>query len=277
MARHAVLFGLNYQKNPFKGIGPLRGSFEDVKMMKELLSGNDFHFDDIRSFTDDENDKARDGTTYDGIITELRALAQRSVDLKLEVAWIHFSGIGTQSYDTSWDERDWYDECIVPSDFERYIKQGYLKDDRIRQVLRTFDPLTKVVCVFDCNASATIGDLKYKFMDNGALAVQRQHNMDACEAKVILIGACRDDASASEVGNKTKVEEMTSGEKSETYHGALTKALVTNIQKWGGDPSRIGIHKLMNLLRVQVDSDVMKLQIPQLSCSYFVEEDETLF
>ena len=297
MTRHAILFGLNYehtmcdesnsyhvhgteQRKEFEGLKPLKGSINDVKKMKKMLSNESFHFDNIRTFTDNtcpsENcpkEFCCDKTTVSGILEEMNSLDQRSIDEQLEVAWIHFSGHAVPVYDDSYDERDWYDECIVPSDFRT---NGYISDDCIREVLKKFNPSTKVVCVFDCNHSGTIGDLKYRFLECGE-SVHREHNKTTCEAKIILIGACQDSSSAFEMENKNKnrTEEVDGEDKK--YSGGLTTSIVTSIKRMGGDPKQIGIHKMMKKVRKQVDKKVFNSQYPELTCSYFIEENETLF
>nr|QOI90629.1 hypothetical protein HWQ62_00498 [Pyramimonas orientalis virus] len=210
MARQAILFGLNYEETlcapyqvpgSYETLNSLKGSINDVKNVEKMLSSPGWNFESIRVFTDatcsnDECPKkcCPDRTTAEGIKQEMTALAERSKKDNLEIAWIHFSGHGISMYDENCDERDWYDECILPSDFK---DSGPISDDSIREILLKFNPNTKVICVFDCNHSGTIGDLKYRFLESGE-AVHREHNNAACPSKVIIISGCMDDQSAIE-------------------------------------------------------------------------------
>lgn len=327
--RQAILFGLNYETTlpsaetevecdpsyklytiekplEFEGLKALKGSINDVNNMKGMLS--EWKFDDIRTFTDDVCPNAKcphahlvtNQTTASGIIEEMNALAARSVDEDLEVAWIHFSGNGASKYDESYDERDWYDECIVPSDFRT---AGYVSDDAIRNVLQKFNPNTKVVCVFDCSHSGTIGDLKYRFLESGD-SVHREHNQAACEAKVVFISGCSDTQTAVEVppaeqlkieldldtetcqvkkckndkkDNTSKGPREEKNESDNTFNGAMTSSLLNAVKALGNVPETIRIHELVQTIRTTLKEKVYNAQHPELTCSYFIEEEETLF
>ena len=308
-SRHAVLFGLNYEttlpsqecnvddsykhftvdkKFTFQGLRALKGSVNDVNKIKAMLS--DWHFDDIRTFTDElvcPNSNCprahlapTNQTTAAGILQEMNALAMRSVDENLEVAWIHFSGNGISRYDNSYDERDWYDECVVPSDFKT---AGHVSDDDIREVLRKFNPDTKVICVFDCGHSGTMGDLKYRFLESGDSVhstirtrwstMMLEHNKDACEAKVVLISGCSDAQVTVEIPNGNREEK----DDDNNYSGALTSSLLDAVKSLGSVPESIKIHELVQTIRTTLKEKVYNSQHPELTCSYFIEKEDTLF
>ena len=277
MARHAILFGLNYEKTlpeekPSRtecaGLQPLRGSINSVQKMRKMLASDQFNFDDIRTFTDDKEGSsvAAHGTTAYGIWYEMRALALRSHIEELEVAWIHFSGRAVQVLDDNSDERDGYDQCIVPSDFKQH---GLIPDDKIREILATFHPDTRVVCVFDCDNSGTIGDLKYRYLEAGG-GFQTQHRrsqaFSACKANILLFGASGDSASAPEIQDDTG-----------SYSGSLTNAVVDSIQRMGGDPKTVNTPLLLDDIRAHVYEKYFNPQMAQLTCSYLLREGDTLF
>lgn len=252
MSRHAVLFGLNYEETPE---ARLRGCVNDVLNMKDVLQSPEYHFDDVRALTTGTTTTARN------ILTEMDNLASRSHVHNLEVAWIHFSGHGCSVTDLTGDERDGKDECIVPSDFRRV---GVVSDDLIRTILRKFNPKTKVVCIFDCCHSGTIGDLKYRYISSNT--VHTEHTGAPCPAKVMMLSGCSDTQTSADAYNVNNAYK---------FSGAMTSCLITSMKEMG-EPDKIKIHELIVKLR-----DILKekqfTQVPQLCASYFVRNDETLF
>lgn len=245
---HAILFGINYDKTP---TARLRGCVNDVENVSKRLLRS---FDDVRVFTDKDRQ-----TTASGMLQAMNDLAGRSWHEGLDVAWIHFSGHGCSVKDISGDERDGLDECIVPSDFDR---AGVVPDDYIRNVLRNFNPKTRVVCVFDCCHSGTIGDLKYRYL-NAERRPVTEHNKAPCRAPILLISGCRDDQTSADAFNVNNAHQ---------YSGAMTSCLLQCVSK----PNETKVHDLMENLRKKL-REKRFTQVPQLCASFVVDDETTLF
>jgi len=257
MTRQAILFGLNYDQTPEAS---LRGCVNDVTNVKNLLLSTGYKFDDVKVFTDVDHVNR---TTACGILQEMNNLASRSWKDSLEVAWIHFSGHGCSTRDLTGDEKDGLDECIVPSDFK---KNGVVSDDYIRNVLRNFNPKTKVICIFDCCHSGTIGDLKYRYLKSHT-NVQLEHTNEACSSPVLLISGCKDNQTSADAFNVNNARK---------YSGAMTSCLLSSLEEFGNVPTTIKVHELMDKLRETLHSKHFT-QHPQLCSSYLVNEDEIFF
>lgn len=245
---HAILFGINYDKTPS---ARLRGCVNDVENVSQKLAKT---FEDVRVFTDKDRQ-----TTASGMLQEMNNLAARSWHENLDIAWIHFSGHGCSVRDISGDERDGLDECIVPSDFNRV---GVVPDDYIRNVLRNFNPKTRLVCVFDCCHSGTIGDLKYRYI-NATRQPVTEHKMSPCRAEILLISGCRDNQTSADAFNVNNAN---------MYSGAMTSCLLQCLENF----EKVKVHTLMDNLRIKLKQKRFT-QVPQLCASFLVNEDTLLF
>ena len=252
--RHAICFGINYENNAkFR----LRGCINDVKNIGRMLFAH-AGFRDVRIFCDDVPNPR---TTYRNILYEIEELAKRSNEENLEIVWIHFAGHGTQIRDDDNDEKDRMDESIVPSDFE---KSGMLRDDDIKLQLRKFNPKTKVICVFDCCHSGTIMDLKFKYVNK---RVTREESKEcALESKVICISGCKDVQTSADAYNVRGNRE---------FSGAMSSCLllaITDARK----ERKLNILNVLNKLHNYLRSRRF-IQIPQLTSSFVVAENDILF
>ena len=254
MTRRAILFGLNYDATPE---ARLRGCINDVFNMEKLLKSEQYNFDNVDVFTDFYSVNR---TTAFNILQEINNLAIKSWSENLELAWIHYSGHGASLKDENSDENDGIDECLVPSDF---LKHGYVSDDYIKECLKNFNPRTKVICVFDCCHSGTIGDLKYRYFNEDTKQVENKEN--SCPAKILSISGCMDDqtsADAYNVQNQFK------------YSGALTSCLIMVLNENNG--LNCNIFKLLSELCKKLE-DKKFTQLPQLTSSYELNSEDTLF
>jgi hypothetical protein len=201
MSRVAVLFGLNYSNDESL---KLRGCINDVKNMSEVLQKKWGFKTDV--YTDDESPEK---TTGMGMVRALYELAIRSWRENLRTVWIHYSGHGSYMKDRSGDERDGYDECLVPSDVRQ---SGLIPDDFLHRLFRFFNPNTKVVCVFDCCHSGTMVDLPYYWDSRGRVTLENRRNN--IRANVLTISGCLDNqtsADAYSVANRGQYEGAMSG------------------------------------------------------------------
>ncbi len=200
MAMVAVLFGLNYVDTPAL---KLDGCVRDAKQMAKLLSES-YNLACALCV-----DKA--STTAAAMVRTLYELGERSHKEDLELVWIHYSGHGVGVVDTTADEGDGQDECLVPSD---YYTAGPIRDDYLQSIMETFNPRTKIVCVFDCCHSGTMCDVKYSWRGG-----QKKVEHDRCgERQLITLAGCQDDQVAEDTGK----------------NGAMTACLLAALKK---DPS----------------------------------------
>jgi hypothetical protein len=184
----ALLFGLNYADDPRAA---LQGCINDVKYMASYLETN---FKIPCELVTDDINKA--GTTAQGIIKNLYQLATATHSESLDFVWIHYSGHGSWLPDNNGDEADGRDECLVPTD---YKTAGLIRDDVLQVLFRLFNPKTRVVCIFDCCHSGSMGDVKYRWDSSTRVFIENI----ACRvnAKVLTISGCRDDQVAMDAFN----------------------------------------------------------------------------
>ncbi len=152
--RKALLVGIN----AYPG-SPLRGCINDVVQMKDLLQRfYGFTDDGIQCLLDEQ-------ATLAGVTTGLEWLAQGGSDADA-VRVFHFSGHGTFIADTSGDEPDGRDECLVPYD---YRTAGVLSDDALKVLYDRFPRSGNLTLVMDSCHSGSVQrdvaeDIAYRFI-----------------------------------------------------------------------------------------------------------------
>lgn len=177
----AVLFGLNYKHAPE---ATLNGCINDVRNMSQFLQ-TEYNIP-CEVITDDVSLYR---TSAYGILNKIYEIGMMTYRENLDLVWIHFSGHGSYTIDTSRDEKDGRDECIVPSDYKR---AGLIRDDTINNLLRRFNPKTRVIMVFDSCHSGTVGDVKFSWTSPTAPPVVENIKCQATNQKVITISGCLD-------------------------------------------------------------------------------------
>lgn len=248
MKGKALLFGLNYSHEPSAA---LNGCINDVTAMSLYLQSE--LGIPCECVTDDVD---REGTSAQGIIRKLYELAVQSYSENLDFVWIHYSGHGSYVRDTSGDETDGRDECLVPSDFKT---AGLVSDDTIQSLFRHFNPNTRVVCIFDCCHSGTIGDVKYCWESIKRVTVENI----GCQvkAKVITLSGCTDAQTSADAFNVLGDNK---------YSGAMTSCLLMALRE---DPSiKSNVFSLLALLRKKL-AERRFTQLPKLCTSYNLTRD----
>jgi metacaspase-1 len=178
----ALLFGLNYAHEP---TSKLSGCVNDVRNMAAFLQTElKLKPEECGIYTDDVD---MQNTSCMGIVNKLYEMAVLSYRESLDFVWIHYSGHGSYIADRSGDEKDGKDECLVPSD---YKSRGLLSDDCLNSLFKLFNPNTRIVFVFDCCHSGTIGDVKYSW--EGPENATLENIKCAASGKVITISGCLD-------------------------------------------------------------------------------------
>lgn len=178
----AYMFGLNYSHVPE---AKLNGCINDVKNMAQFLQAeyripSEVITDDVSLYR----------TSAYGILNKLYEIGMVTYRENLDLVWIHFSGHGSYTIDRSGDERDGKDECIVPSDYRR---SGLIKDDSINNLLRRFNPRTRVIMVFDSCHSGTVGDVRFSWKSAALAPVVENRNCLATNQQIITISGCLDE------------------------------------------------------------------------------------
>jgi hypothetical protein len=214
MKAKALLFGLNYGHTTD---AKLSGCINDVRNIADYLATK-LSIPSM-AYTDDVDLANTSGM---GIMIKLYEMAVMSYQENLDLVWIHYSGHGSYIADSSSDERDGRDECLVPSDYQT---KGLIPDDYINSLLGMFNPNTRVICIFDCCHSGTIGDVKYSW--EGPKKVVVENIMCAVKCKAITISGCLDTQVSMDAFN-------VSGDNK--YTGALTSCLLMVLRQ---DPSVI--------------------------------------
>jgi hypothetical protein len=253
MKSKAILFGIDYLTSP----SPLRGCSNDVKNMSSYLQAH-LGYDSVKTYTEQDNPTK---VTTQGIIRLMYKLAIDSWSLQLDRALIHFSGHGTAILDRNGDERDGKDEAICPVD---YASSGVISDDILLRLFRYFNPATRLVCVFDCCHSGTVGDLQYSLSETN---VQQIENQKTCPGNVVMISGCQDHQTSADAFNVSGRAQ---------FSGAMTSCLLDCVRYRrmlsGTVSARTLVNDVQQLLRKKGFS-----QVPVLTSSREMTDDTVIF
>jgi len=246
----AVLFGLNYAHTADL---KLEGCVNDVINMSRYLS----QFGIPCELYTDDNETTMASTTGKGIVTKLYELAAESFKQNLEFVWIHYSGHGSYLADRSGDELDRRDEALVPTDFQQ---SGLISDDYLQSIFRCFNPKTRVVCVFDCCHSGTIGDIKFSWEGSPPRPTVENARCLA-RAPIITLSGSLDNQTAADAYNVLRDNKF-SGAMTSSLLIALTRApqLRSNVVNLLG-----AVRSLLKQMRFQ--------QVPKLCSTYDLRRD----
>lgn len=211
----------------------------------------------------------------------------RSVANVVAPVFIHYSGHGTYRRDTSRDEADGYDECLVALD-------GVMTDDELcALIVEATIPGQQVVCVFDQCHAGTILDLPYVYKpdtSSKSIAMTVDHlakkrlverlvarqstslvssEADLANLNVLCISACGDRELAAELGSSglltsclaQVVEEAHLARESMTYRTLMMRVSAMMFKRVG----RIQTMQFGSICPVDLD-----LPVPVLSWSLSV-------
>jgi hypothetical protein len=199
--------------------------------------------------------------TCHNIAEELETLKRASWERTLDIAWIHYSGHGTSTRDFSGDELDGLDECIIPCD---YKTGGVIIDDNIKHILSQFNPITRIICVFDCCHSGTVADLKYKFLSRYSTTIE--NTAPPCNPRIICISGCMDNQVSADAYNVMNMKK---------FSGAMTSCLILAMNMY---PNKCQsdifflLDKILEILRSKGFE-----QIPQITSSKDLRDDPTFY
>jgi hypothetical protein len=248
MRGRALLFGLNYATTPYI----LNGCVQDVSNIGKYIAETLNIPTTVR--VDDESTRAV------RIVQDLYELALQSYKENLEFVWIHYSGHGSRMVDTTMDERDGMDECLVPSDFQT---AGLIPDDLITRLFAYFNPKTRILFVCDACHSGTMCDMKYSWKSATKCTVE--NIVCPIRAKVISLSGCLDDQTSADAFNI-----LSDGK----YGGALTSCLLQVLTERPG--TRKDAFALLDLLTTKI-SKLGFSQRPQLCSTFNLALDRIFF
>jgi hypothetical protein len=217
MVNKVLLIGINYTGTNHE----LGGCINDVENMEKYLRKH-YYVDKIKIMTDNHNGRLH--PTKRNIIRQLKWLTKGAKPG--DNLFLHYSGHGTQINDDDWSEEDGKDECICP------IDGGIIKDDHLhRYLVNSISFGVKLLCVFDCCHSASILDLKYKYLSSNSNkksffnyfwkninSNKKNNNYTESNSNVITISGCLDDSQSSDA--------HISGQR----QGAMTYSLLTTLK-----------------------------------------------
>lgn len=151
--KRALLVGINYVGDPHA----LSGCQNDVRNMKDfLMNVHGFERENMLILLDD---KRHHFPTKKLILDGFRKLAE--ISQPGDCIFVQFSGHGSQMQDRSNEEKDGFDETLIPYDFR---EAGPILDDEIYSYFVTqVQAGVHVVAVIDCCHSGTALDLPYIF------------------------------------------------------------------------------------------------------------------
>ena len=236
--KRALLVGINYIGTDAE----LGGCINDVKKVRQMLLGEGFDDRNIVMLTEEEK-KPRKPTEWN-IVRWLMWLIRLARDG--DVLYFHFSGHGSYVRDTSGDERDRRDECLVPLD---YLKSGMITDDVIKRIIMQVGKEVNLYMIFDCCHSGTLADLPYKYNENNRVIVNKRNIVPKCN--VVMISGCKDSQTSADAWFREE----------KRYEGALTNTYLRVLKSYDNEVSyKILLGKVRRILKLKEFT-----QIPQLS------------
>lgn len=166
--KRALLIGINYPGQQ----GELSGCHNDVMNMKEyIIDTHGFTESDIKVLMDHGNDQNEE-PTFANIMRECRRLVaeSRAGDSVL----FHFSGHGGRLRGDINDEKEKYDETLIPSD---YNVAGHIRDnDLFVNLICPMAAGVNLACLIDCcRANGPVLDLPFHFHADGRMSAMQQN------------------------------------------------------------------------------------------------------
>lgn len=239
----------------------LPGCHMDIKLAQKMLMEQYGYKQDQFLILSDERPSTIQ-PTKSNILTQLtRVVGEcaggKNTSKPISQLVIYYSGHGTQIKDTTGDEADGMDECLVPCD---YIEQGFITDDMLNaQVWSKLPMETKVTCIFDCCNSGTILDLPYTYASQDRLSrdpkLKTTDKFTRPLPLILSISGCRDPQTSASAYRL---------EKTIDWQGALSFVLRETLKENNYKP--LGVNVLIDSIRKKLAQRKFT-QIPQLSVS----------
>jgi hypothetical protein len=233
----------------------LPGCHMDIKMAQKMLMEHyGYKSDDFVILTDEYSSAIQ--PTKSNILNQLSRVIDICTTKTISQLVIYYSGHGTQIQDTTGDEADGMDECLVPCD---YLENGFITDDIFNNMMWSKLPMnTKVTCIFDCCNSGTIFDLPFRYEPANKLV--RDSKLSASKFTrplplILCLSGCRDPQTSASAFRL---------EKTIDWQGALSFVLRDTLKENNYKP--ICVNELVDTIRKKLAQRKFT-QIPQLSVS----------
>ena len=228
----ALVVGINYIDSTQ---GRLQGCINDAEFMADLLKTAGFEVTTLR------DDRHASLPTAQRIVDELYTLVRWAQQGASREIAFHFSGHGVGITDTSGDETDGRDECLVGCD------DVIVRDDTINRLMRMLPSAARATLIMDCCHSGTLVDLPHH-LGRASPASPR-----TIQADVIMVSGCMD--------AQTSADTVDLRPQYQCYSGAMTSGLLFCLRyatNW---------HDLVTLVRFVLRRRGFT-QVPQLSASF---------
>lgn len=231
-----LFIGINYIGTE----NELSGCVNDVKTIIELYKKT-YRLTDVRLLTDyDELNLP----TRRNILENVKWLVTNN--MKGDQLFFHYSGHGSSVLDKNKDEKDGFDECIIPLD---YSSSGVIVDDELKELMVKQVGDAHLFSVIDACHSGTMLDLPYSYLCNEKVIVANENTETY---NVVLLSGCKDNQTSADTIEKINGQYINCG--------ALTWALCNVIGDNGGISFINLIKEIRNILATSKYT-----QIPQLS------------
>ena len=267
-SKAALIIGINYiDQRSIRLEGCVNDAVQVYDMLTEEL---DYQPSSITMLVDDNVGDSKPGNislpSKHNIIKALSTLVELAKTGCQEI-WVHYSGHGYYRQDHGSDEKDGYDELLIPSD---YSQSGFISDDLIYKLFSSKLPDTcHAVVIMDCCHSGTMLDLRYKYR----VALDNKHlieNDRITNNNVICISGCRDEEVSQEAQYFERQEQ--NGGKLKTC-GAMTLSLIATLQRYDYN---IHASVLIKEMRKQLTGWGFS-QRPQLTSSFPIKDTTIIF
>ena len=220
MTKLALLIGVSYLDTP----GQLDGTVNDVMDMEPVLLRMGFAPENMIVLANKEvyfgQKDSVQLATRENVLAALGTLV-RQCQTKQDIneIYIHFSGHGTYMRDqaTNPDEDDGKDECLVPEDYET---NGFIRDDKIIELLGQFPKHVTVIGFVDACHSGTSFDLPYRYVSGNKFVIENK-TAQSIQCRCIMISGCKDNQTSADAFNLENAKE---------YRGAGTFAFRTSLR-----------------------------------------------
>lgn len=260
----ALIIGIDYVG---KSSLELAGCVNDAVNVREMLIEEmEYPADSIEMLVDRNVEGGTNIPTKANIIAGLAKLVDLA-KLGYTEVWIHYSGHGYYQHDYGGDEKDFYDEVLVPTDYQR---AGFISDDLMYRTFCTRLPAScKAVTVFDCCHSGTMMDLRYKYRHEVSQKYLIENDR-VTNNNIICLSGCKDEEQSQEASYFERQEQRGGNIK---VSGAMTLSLLTTLEKYN---YTITGDALIRHIRSQLSSWGFS-QRPQLTTSFEIKDNTLLF
>lgn len=240
-----IFIGINYTGTA----NELRGCVNDVKTMVALYKKL-YGLTNIMMLTDEPDMPMSKRPTKTNILSAIQWLVTNNAIG--EQLFFHYSGHGSQVIDRDYDEKDGYDECIIPCDFET---NGFITDDDLHTYLVDKVGDAYLFAAMDSCHSGTGFDLAYTLDSNNIIKRIPGRRSLTPLLNTALLSGCADEQTSADT------QEVINGVRKPC--GALTWSLqvILNLNK------NVTYRELLTNSRIMMAKGYS--QIPQLSFNVY--------